>query len=110
MFTVFTRMPGWPCPSIAEGPLTWSYLPWKSPGSMESFRNTACLSSARLFSAERESLASADSGLGRAGARPQHTHPRKESHTCFCGGQGSGGRRDSIKLKSLQFTFRKELH
>jgi len=40
MFTVFTRMPGWPCPSIAEGPLTWSYLPWKSPGSMESFPAT----------------------------------------------------------------------
>ena len=103
-------MPGWPCPSIAEGPLTWSYLPWKSPGSMESFRNTACLSSAQLFSAERESLASADRGLGRAGTRSQHTDPGKESHTCFCGGQGSGGHRDSIKLKSLQFTFRKELH
>lgn len=44
----------------------------------------------------------------RAGEGP--AHPSWEGYACLCGEQGGGGRPDSIKLKALQFTFRKELH
>lgn len=62
-------------------------MPWKSPGSIESFCSLANLFSALLCSAEYE-LVGADSGLGGGeedGARPLHTHLGK---LCFlCGGR-----------------------
>ena len=107
---MFSERPGWPHPSVMKGAPPLEFFALEITRPHESVCSLAGLSSVLLCSIECGALVSADSGLGRGAEveRPLPTDPGRTMLVLV--GAGAGGRQNSITLKSLQFTFRKELH
>lgn len=108
---IFSGRAGWPCLSISEGPSPGIICLGnrQAPRSPSASWQACLLPCFALLSRRPWAVQAVACAEGqRAGEAP--ANPSWESHACLCGGQGGGGRPDSIKRKALQFTFRKELH